>query len=560
MGLRELLKDWLSGRQGAPTDSSSSALSGAPAVPDADRWCREGAEHLARGRLADAEQALARALECRHDHTDALLLQSAVFLKQGRLEEAADSLTLATHFKPDLAEAHFQLGVIAGARGRIDEAENGFRRALKIEPSHARAHNALGTLLSERGAADEAATCFRRALAARPEFAPAHSNLGCVLLTQLDRFDEGAQHIEAAYRLAPDAPDVMCNWAMLLQYRGQYQDALARWTELIDSGTLADDARAQLDRALLCLLLGDFRSGWEGYERRFDADRTGARDFGLPRWQGEPLAEKTILVYAEQGIGDEIMFASCLADLIAVAGRVVIECSDRLQTLFRRSFPRAIVYGGKKDEPMECLAQYGRVDYQTPIGSLPRRFRSERAAFPGAYPYLHADPLRIEDWRARLRRDAAGPVIGISWRGGTAKTRGPTRSVPAELLQTVLRPEFNWVSLQHDAADLQQRVPGLRTFPGLTADLDELAALMSALELVISVDNTNVQLAGALGRPVWALLSSRPEWRYGASGDTMAWYPSAKLYRRNQNEDWEAVLARLAFDLAGFFGHSGSRS
>ncbi len=559
MGLRELLKSWLSGRQRAQTGSAPGSSSAARAIPEADMWCLEAHEHLARGRLAEAEEAVARALACCHDHAEALLLQGAVFMKQERLEEAIDNLVLATHFKPDLGEAHYQLGVIAAAQRRGDEAEKSFREALGREPSHAKAHNALGALLSERGAVEEAVKCFRAALATRPDLAQAHSNLGSLLVTRLDQFDEGARHIEEAYRLAPHAPEVRCNWAMLLQYRGEFREALPLWNELIDSGKLANDAKARLDRAMILLLLGDFRSGWDEYEKRFDADRGAARNFGLPPWQGEPLTDKTILVYAEQGIGDEIMFASCLPDLIAVAERVVIECSGRLEALFRRSFPRAVVHGGEKEDAADWLAQCGPVDYQTPVGSLPRQFRPDRSAFPGVYPYLHADAQRTEAWRARLRRDAAGPVIGVSWRGGTAGTRGQTRSVPAELVERALRPEFTWVSLQHGAGNVQPLVPGLWTFPGVTSDLDDLAALISALDLVVSVDNTNVQLAGALGRPVWVLLPDSPEWRYGAGGDSMPWYPSAKLYRRDQSEDWEAVLARVVSDLADFFGQTGNR-
>jgi tetratricopeptide (TPR) repeat protein len=560
MGLRELLRGWFSGSGGAQTDSPGGSLSSPLDTSEADKRCLEGAEHLAEGRLAEAEQALARALECRHDYVEALLLQSAVFREQRRFEEAADSLVLATHFRPDLAEAHYHLGVIAAARGRIDEAERSLRRAIAREPLHAKAQNALGALLSEQGAVDEAVSCFYRAIAARPELAQAHSNLGCLLMTELDQFDDGATHIEIAYGLAPDAPDVKCNWAMLLQYRGQFHAALTRWTELIDSGALANDAKARLDRAMIFLLLGQFREGWDDYEKRFMADPGTARDFGLPPWKGEPLADKTILVYAEQGIGDEIMFASCLSDLIAVAGRVIVECSDRLQAVFRRSFPLAMIRGGKKEDPADWLAQCGPVDYQVPIGSLPRRFRPERGSFPGVYPYLQADARRVEDWRVRLRREGAGPAIGISWRGGTAGTRSQIRSVPPELLAKTLRPGFTWVNLQHGSGDAQPLVPGLRTFPGVTSDLDDLAALMGALDLVVTVDNTNVHLAGALGRPVWVLLSGSPEWRYGASGDTMPWYPSARLFRRNQNEGWDEVLASLVLELEHLFGPSANRT
>ncbi len=546
MGLLETLISWFSGpRRRDPNGTVPTSGTAA----DAERCCLEGAKHLAEGRLDEAGRAIAQALEYRHNHTQALILQSTVFREQGRLEEAADSLLLAIHFEPDRADAHYLLGVVAAAQKQPGEAERWFRRTLEKDPAYAKAYNFLGTLQLEKGDVEEAVRCFREALAANPELAPAHSNLGSLLITQLDRFDDGAMHIETAYRLAPEAPEVTCNWAMLLQYRGQFREALAQWTELIDSGALADDATARLDRAMIRLLLGEFSVGWDEYEKRFDADRKAARDFGLAKWQGETLTGKSILVYGEQGIGDEIMFASCLPDIIAAADRVVIECSDRLEALFRRSFPAATVHGGKKNDSIHWLSEYAPVDYQVPIGSLPRRFRRERAAFPGQYPYLKADPERVKYWRGRLHGENAGPAIGISWRGGTASTRSTVRSVPPDLLGAFLRKGVLWVSLQHGLDTAPPALPGLRIFPNITQDLDDLAALIGALDLVISVANTNVHLAGALGRPVWVIVSHRPEWRYGASGNSMPWYPSSKLYRRDPNSDWTEVLGRLAREL-----------
>jgi Flp pilus assembly protein TadD len=552
MGLREALKGWFS-RQKTAQAGRSAGPSPAADAGEAEKWCMQGAEHLAQGRLAEAEGAVNRALEKRHDYVEALLLQSAIVREQGRLEDAADYLSLAVHFRPGSGEAHYQLGVVSALQGRTEEAERHFRQAVQTEPLHAKAHNSLGALLSDRGALDEAVNCYRRAVEIRPEFAPARSNLGSLLITHFDQFEEGARHIEEAVRLAPDSPDVRSNWAMLLQYRGRFHEALGRWTELIDSGVLADDSKARVDRAMINLLLGDFGTGWDEYELRFDAARGFARDFGLPRWNGEPLAGKSILVYAEQGIGDEIMFASCLSDLIAVAGRVTVECTDRLETIFRRSFPRASVHGGRKGDPADWLVEYGPLDFQVPIGSLPRRFRRDRGAFPGVSPYLFADTVRVDHWRQRLRERGVRPAIGLSWRGGTAASRSKDRSVPPELLGQIMRRDFLCVSLQHGADDAPVALPGLCVFPGVTRDLEDLAALMGALDLVVSVQNTNVHLAGALGRPVWALLPNRPEWRYGASGESMPWYPSLKLYRRGHEESWEASLARLAKDLESRF-------
>ena len=560
MAWRDFLKGWFAhaGAGSKPTVPGFADASADAAA--AEKWCLEGAAHLAHGHLAEAERAIARALEIRHDYVEALVLQSAIAREQGRLDEAADHLALAAHFRPDSGEVYYQLGVLATAQGRIEEAERFYRQSVSKDPLHAKAHNFLGTLLSERGALEQAVECFRRCVALRPDFAPAHSNLGSLLITRLDQFDEGAKHVEEAIRLAPDSPDVQCNRAMLLQYRGQYPDALRRWTELIEAGVLGNDAKARLDRALIFLLLGEFEKGWDEYEHRFDADKRRARDFGLPRWNDGPLDGKTILVYAEQGVGDEIMFASCLPDLVACAGRVVLECSERLEKLFRRSFPQAIVHAGKKGDSEKWLSEFSPIDYQVPIGSLPRRFRRKPEAFPGQYPYLKADPARVEYWRQRLQREGARPAMGVSWRGGTAATRSAVRSIPPGLLSEVLPGDVTWVSLQHGAEGEAPPLPGLRTFTGVTQDLDELAALMCALDLVISVANTNVHLAGALGCPVWVLVSNRPEWRYGASGDCMPWYPSSRLFRCAQDEDWKAVLKRLRGELDRFNKRPGRRS
>lgn len=560
MALPEFLKGWFWRAHAAGKSTGLERPSTSADAAAAEKRLLEGAEYVAQGRFADAERAVARALELRHDYVEALLLQSAIVREQGRLDEAADYLALAAHFRPDSGEVYYQLGVLATAQGRVDEAEKLYRQSILKDPLHAKAHNFLGALLAERGAVEKAAECFRRSVTLRPDFAPAHSNLGALLITQLDRFDEGAKHIEEAIRLAPDSPDVQCNRAMLLQYQGRYPEALHRWTELIEAGVLTNDAKARLDRALIFLLQGDFATGWDEYEYRFDADRRRARDFELPRWDGSPLAGRSILVHAEQGVGDEIMFASCLPDLIAGAGRVFVECSERLERLFSRSFPQAVIHAGEKSDSPDWLSGYYPIDYQVPIGSLPRKFRRSPDAFPGQYPYLKADPARVEDWRKRLHEDGPGPAIGISWRGGTAATRSAIRSVPADLLVKFLPRDVTWVSLQHGVEIEAPPLPGLRAFPGVTQDLDELAALMGALDLVVSVANTNVHLAGALGRPVWVLVSNRPEWRYGASGECMPWYPSSKLFRCGQHEDWEAVLGRLRIALDCFIKRSGSPS
>ena len=219
--------------------------------------------------------------------------------------------------------------------------------------------------------------------------------------------------------------------------------------------------------------------------------------------------------------------------------------NPRLEALFRRSFPRAAVHGGGKTDPSDWLEACGPVDFQVPIGSLPRRFRGDRTAFPGVYPYLRADAGRVEYWHTRLRANGTGPAIGISWRGGTAASRSKVRSVPPELVGRMLPRNVAWVSLQHGPGDGPPSLPGLRTFPGVTGDLDELAALLGALDLVVSVANTNVHLAGALGRPVWLALGYAPDWRWLRDGADSPWYPTMRIFRQTEMGDWNDVFADI---------------
>lgn len=554
--MRSWIKTWLPQRDTEPTMAgtviaSESASEEASAA--AERLCLEAAQHLAGGRLVEAEGALARALDDRHDHAEALLLQGVVYKKQGRLEDAADSLLLALHFRPDFAEAHFHLGLIAASEGQSAEAERCYRQAVENDPCHASAHNALGAVLVKRGSLEEAVECFRNAIALDPAYAQAHSNLGCVLVTRLDRFDEGDAHIETAWRLAPEDRDVLCNWAMLLQYRGNLSESIALCDRLIESDASAHLVR--LNRAQALLKQGDFARGWIDYETRKRVDREYVpRHFPFPDWKGGPLAGCNILVYGEQGLGDEIMFASCLPDLIAAAGHCVLNCAPKLEKLFRRSFPAATVHAGAQtDTDLTWLRTTAPIDCQVAMGSLPQHFRSSPVEFPARDGYLRADPGKIPAWCRRLAELPGARKVGISWRGGMKQTRRSVRSVALDKWLPILCQEgVAFVSLQYAdcRAELVQleRDHGIRIHHWQEAidDYDETAALVCALDLVISVQTAIVHLGGALGKPVWVMVPTVAEWRYLQSGERMPWYPSVRLWRQERPSDWTPVVQAVA--------------
>jgi hypothetical protein len=277
------------------------------------------------------------------------------------------------------------------------------------------------------------------------------------------------------------------------------------------------------------------------------------RSFPFPEWQGEAFTGKSVLVYAEQGIGDEIMFANCFGDLVDEARRVVIECDPRLAQLFARSFRGAAVFPGRLPGPHPWLQQAGEIDVQVPAGSLPARYRPSWACFPRHRGYLRPDLEKVARYRARLAGLEPGRKVGIAWRGGIAKTRRALRSIaPPELAPLLGRPDLSFVCLQHavtteDLAASGALAPGrFHHWPDALVDADETAALMSALDCVVTVCSYVVHLGGALGLDVRVLVPASPEWRYLRAGHEMPWYPTVRLFRQREGERWEKVIRAMA--------------
>ena len=407
-------------------------------------------------------------------------------------------------------------------------------------------------LLAARGKIEDAVARFKEAIACKPDYAEAYNNLGYFLYKELDRPDEGTAYLRRAINLKPGLLDAHCNLGMVLQHQGMLEEALARFNEVLAFDPGLDEAR--LNRAILWLSIGDFERGWPEYEvRRKVGKHFIPRHFPYPEWDGSSLQGRTILVYAEQGLWDEIMFASCLPDVIRQAGHCVIECSGKVEKLFRRSFPAATVHGGTQtDTDVSWLSALPVVDCQVTAGSLPRYLRRSWADFPRHPGYLQADPERVAYWGSRLDELGEGPKIGISWRGGTRDTRQRARSFNLDQWSKMLGlPSVHFISLQY--TDCREELARLKEQHGLTVhhwqeaidDYDETAALVSALDLVVSVCTAVIHLGGALGRPVWVLAPTSPEWRYLREGDSMPWYPSVKLFRQSEPHSWREVFRRV---------------
>jgi hypothetical protein len=419
-------------------------------------------------------------------------------------------------------------------------------------------HNALGAAYLRQAKFEDALVHLKRAITLQPDLAEAHSNLGYVLFREMEEFESGASHIETAITLAPSNTAALCNWTMVLQYRGQIDEALLVCDKLLSNDPSLHEAR--VNRALILLTKGDLARGWADYEARKKA-WSGTFTEGPPcaEWDGSDLIGKTIYVQAEQGIGDEIMFASCLPELIERAQTCIVECTPKLETLFRMSFPRALVI--RKNAWSDVQP---KPHYKVAIGSLPGFYRKSLTDFPQHRGYLRADSSRITHWRGKLAELPGRKKIGISWRGGFRSTRRAQRSIPLRQWFPILSLSgIDFVSLQYgdcrdDLAELRGMGVCIEHWQDAIDDYAETAALVSALDLVVSVQTAVVHLAGALGKPVWALISAVPEWRYGGTGRLMPWYPTARLIRQNHSEQWGAVIGRLVTELSSWIcSHPG---
>ncbi|MCW5604486.1 MAG: tetratricopeptide repeat protein [Burkholderiales bacterium] len=508
--------------------------------------------------LEAAARMLEQVIAAKHDHGEAHFLLGEIHRRQGRLDDAVDHYVLSICHDPGLAYAHCQLGVVLLAQGQHREALAELEQAANLRPDDSAICNTYGAALVKMNKLEEAVAVFRRATETSPGNADAHSNLGYLLVHNFEEFDKGAAHIRTALEIDPDHRGALCNQTIALYYQGRFRDALEFSDSLLARGIADDELR--LTRAMILLMLGDFENGWPEYEMRKHV-RSRYQPRGLPyrEWTGAALEQGTLLIHAEQGLGDQIMFASCVPDAAGLAGRCILECDPRLLPMFARSFPGVDCYEQKFHGEGAWSQKGMRPDAQVSIGSLPRFFRRNAQRFPARSRYLLADEVRVQRWRDRLAQLPGRIKVGLSWRGGIKSSRSGVRSIPLERWLPILRVSgVDFVSLQYgdcrDEIAAVEHGSGSRIHHWQAAvdDYEETAALVDALDLVISVQTALVHLAGALGKPVRALIAALPECCYLAEGETVPWYPSVRLVRQNVLYDWDPVILRVREELVQY--------
>lgn len=510
------------------------------------------------GQYEEAYQLLQQAIRIDPGNVDILTHMGVINITLGNFDAAGQRLLAALQIDPKFHPALLNMGILAKKTGNAVVALDYFRKAVEVNTEYGQGWTYFGLALRDMERIEEAIIPLGRAVELYPHRAKFRVNLAVALL-DLGRYTEARQHLDAAIGYEPAHANAHATLALLHQRLENPTAAVASFRDALRIEPGNEQALGGLGE--LELWLGNFTNGWEHYEyRKFFLD-TARRYFDYPQWHGESLKGKTILIYAEQGMGDMIMFASCLPDVITQARQVVIECYPRLESLFRRSFPGARIVAGNCMEETHWQANTQSVDYQCLIGDLPRYFRLNWSAFPSACkPYLLADKERAAYWGKHTGEIAGNKLrVGICWRGGLDRTNKRQRSTSLNDWRFVLKNThvqcfaLQYLPQEGEMESLQElRVP---YWPEAIYDLDEMAALVSALDLVITVCSTVVHMTGALGKPVWVLAQKPASWRYLQEGDRLPWYPSARVIRQPVSGDWESVFNHVAEDLPAFKGN-----
>ncbi|WP_315767408.1 tetratricopeptide repeat protein [Bradyrhizobium sp. SZCCHNR2012] len=558
------------GRQAEALESYGQALALRPAFVEA--LVNRGMAHSALARFEEAVVDYDGVLALQPRHVDALNNRAIALRRLGRLEEALASHQAALALRANDPNALVERGLTLHDLKRPDEALASYDRAIALDSRHAEAYVNRGALLHELGRLDEALQSFERALVLQPNNVQALTNRG-VVLHDLARYGEALADHDQAVIMQPDDAAALNNRGVTLHRLRRLEEALASQDQAISArpdyaeahanrGIILsdlkrfDEALASYDRALALrpdyadahflkglasLVTGDLANGWAGYEWRHQAPvaRLTPRALPQPSWRGEDLTGKTILLHSEQGFGDSVQFCRYVPLVAARGARVVLEVERPLSRLMQTLAGSSQVIA--KGDPIPD------VDLRCPLPSLPLAFGTGLETIPADGAYLCAPDNAAAEW-ATLLGNGRPLRIGLAWAGNPNHVRDRERSMELRHLLPLSGIDASFVSLQKQLRDGEAELlaqSGILDVSDRLGDFADTAALISQLDLVISVDTGVAHLAGALGKPVWIMLTHAPDWRWLLDRDDSPWYRTARLFRQSDSRDWDDVIARV---------------
>jgi tetratricopeptide (TPR) repeat protein len=540
---------------GRPADALASLEQAVALAPDSAPAHGGRADALsALGQLSEAVEAYDRALALRPDSVEDWCNRGAALFELGRYEEAIGNCDRIIALAPDFAQGHFNRANALARLGRHGEAIAGYDAALAIDPRLADAHNNRANVLDVFGRPEDALLGLERALAVEPGHRGALITRARIL-NRLGRPAEALASADLALARSRDDFEALLARGDALTALDRFEEAVAGFEAAIAVDPQA--VKAKWNKSLLCLGLGRLADGWALYEHRWAAaSGLVPRPYRQPRWNGQPL-DGTLLLWSEQGLGDEILHSSMVADAATRAdGAVVLEVEPRLVPLFARSF------AGIEVVPQHLALYAGRVDAQAPLGGLGQYLRPDFGSFPDRpQGYLVADAVRSAELRKRLGGQAQ-TVIGLSWIS-RAPASGEAKSARLADLATLLGlPGCRFVDLQY--GDTLAERSALKRELGFEVeriadidnmhDIDGLAALITACDLVVTVSNTTAHLAGALGRPTWVLVphGHARMWYWHRDRSDSPWYPRLAVRRQQRGQPWADLVAAVSGEVAAF--------
>ncbi|MGD9723043.1 MAG: tetratricopeptide repeat protein [Pirellulales bacterium] len=498
------------------------------------------------GQLAEAEAIYRQLVAQLPDIPDVWGEMGLFYLQAGRPDAAIGPLEEATQRHPQHGGYHSAQGAAARLLKRRAEAVTAFRAALAMGPPSPELYNNLALALKDDAQYEESLANFEAALALRPDYQTGHFNRGNVLLA-MGRPREALSSFRRALELLPNDAGAWCSLGLAHFDSAELDPAMEAFQRAL---TIQPNYPEVLrNQALVWFLRGDYRRAWPAFESRLACDDFAKREHPQPRWDGSSLAGKTLYVYAEQGLGDVLQFARYLPLAAAQAKRVWFEPHEALRPLLVQSgFDKYLVAPGEQPA----------FDVHASLLSLAGHLPDERGEpfWPG--PYLQADPRLVAHWRERLR-DVPRFKVGIAWAGNPEHPHDRFRSTRvAHFAPLAALPGVQLVSVQHgpprqQLAECSPMVPVLDLADAMdfsTGAFMDRAAVIENLDLVITVDTAVAHVAAALGKPVWVALQYAPDWRWRSTGETTPWYPSMRLFRQADHDDWPPVFARIARELA----------
>ena len=470
--------------------------------------------------------------------------------KQGRTEDAVIAFRRAVELRRDWVEAHANLAAALKEQGDVDGLAAALWQSAALRPDDPATSCNLGLALLGQHKLDEAVAALSRAVALKPDFAEGYLNLG-VAYDRQGNFEAATGALRRSISLRSDLPEAHVNLGNFLHQQGNLDGSIAAYRQAV--ALRPDYAMAHFGLSLALLAKGEYQEGWREYEWRGKegAEAATLPEFPQPLWEGQDVFGKTVLVYAEQGFGDTLQFVRYVPLVAQRGARVILAAPPSLLSLFGRLAGAAVVCG-----PGALPA----FDYHCRVMSLPLRFDTRVDSIPAAIPYLSADRGKAAAWRRRLAAlpGVPGPLrVGLVWAGNPRADDPGANAIDRRRSMTLGHlaaladvPGVGFVSLQkgEPAAQTRSPPPGLvvHDWTAELADFDDTAALIEALDLVISVDTAVVHLAGALGKPVWLLDRFDSCWRWLRDREDSPWYPTLRLFRQRQPGDWEGVVDRVA--------------